>query len=149
MSTNGITNAVARLTRAGDENSRTTEKLREAAGELERLVADLPGVLDLPLPRGYRITTTGRGLLELLDNTGCRCGANGDRVRFLMLASDVAEGWLDELAAMLEARAIEADRAAGLLAEKWLFLIRRYGLEVARGAVQAERREVARAEVRP
>lgn len=118
MSEKGITNAVARLTRAGDENSRTTEKLREAAGTLERLVADMPGVVDLPLPRGYRIVTTGRGLLELVDASGCRVGANADRARCLMLAADVSEGWLDELAAFLEARAVEADRAAGVLAEK-------------------------------
>lgn len=142
MSTNGITNAVARLTRAGGENSRATEKLHEAAKTVALLI-EQEAPVNVTLPRGYRVVRRRSNIgsekylvvgdldkpyddgLTYIDGTGgylhgdFSCPIpNQTRAGSLQFAADVADGLLDEISAFLEAWAVEADRAAGILAEK-------------------------------
>lgn len=53
--TNNIINAVKKLERYGNENSRTTEKLREAAYTVAEFIIQQVGRPKTILPRGYRI----------------------------------------------------------------------------------------------
>ena len=137
-----IINAVKRLERAGDENSKATKKLHEAAREVAyKIEAVAPvGVL---LPRGYRVerVKSNVGSDEFLTLRGDRdeyqrgeyhyywidgCGRylHGDfhaevpaqtRTGSLRFAKDVAEGLLDEIAEFLEQRKAESEKAAEVL----------------------------------
>ena len=140
MEDNKVVNALKRLERAGSEHSRATEKLHAAvrvtAAEVIRIVPE-----GVELPRGYRVRSIqsnvgndyfltyrsrDNGTWEGADETfdayvdGCGGYLHGDfhcpippqtRTKSLTFAKDVATGWLDELAAWLEARAAE-DAAA-------------------------------------
>jgi hypothetical protein len=78
--------ALKRLERAGSENSRTTEKLKEAAGLTLDCLNELGIPADKLLPRGYTLNT-----LDECTRTGA-----------MRVASLVATGWLDELALWME-----------------------------------------------
>lgn len=135
-----VVNAVNRLTRAGSEDSRATAKLHEAANAVALLIEQECPV-GVALPRGYMVRrvrsnvgsetylTWGDARYDgdevWIDGTGRYL--HGDfnaaipdqtRAGSLMFAKDIADGLLDEIAALLEALAVEADRAAGVLAEK-------------------------------
>lgn len=138
MENNDVINALKRLQRAGSETSQSTEKLHEAvrvlASHITRLVPD-----GVELPRGYRAMVvasnvggetfltlpsedrdewTGERGVVYVDGLGgplhgdFRCEIPAQtRKTSLAFAADVADGWLDELAAWLEARGAE-DKAA-------------------------------------
>tara|TARA_Y100000310_G_scaffold208417_1_gene209011 strand:+ start:347 stop:763 length:417 start_codon:yes stop_codon:yes gene_type:complete len=134
-----IVDALARLERAGQEHSRTTQKLRNAAVVLAAHVCTIvpEGV---GLPRGYRVARLRSNVdselfLEapwrsdeweesapLLNATGGYL--HGDfsmplpivtRDDVLRFAGDVAGGWLTELAEWLERRCDTAQAAAKVL----------------------------------
>lgn len=72
---NNIINAVKRLERYGDENSRTTEKLREAALTVAEFIIQQVGRPYSILPRGYRIEeftiSGGERLILIAPATWC------------------------------------------------------------------------------
>lgn len=131
---NTVINAVKRLERAGSENSRATQKLFEAA----KIVADsieenVPA--GVRLPRGYIVRRVQsnlgsekflcRGTDDLtvfVDGIGgylhgdfqCWIPAQ-NRKTVLDFAADIASGLLDEIAAWLEERATQANKAAEVL----------------------------------
>lgn len=124
-----IIDALKRLERAGDENSRSTKKLVEAAVTLaDAIEPKCPAYVELP--RGYEVVRLGTqdgGYSRYLakmgahhhevgnavfgraenDTDGYDYFAPASRIDALTLAKDIAEGWLVELAEFLEARAAE------------------------------------------
>jgi len=131
---NNIINAVKRLERAGSENSRATQKLYQAAGNVADLIETQVPV-GVELPRGYyvrevcsnigsclflcRETEDGR---DYIDGIGrylhgdFHCWIPGqNRAVVMQFAEDVADGLLDEIAQWLENRATRADQAAQVL----------------------------------
>jgi hypothetical protein len=134
-----VITALKRLERAGSEDSRTTEKLRQAARLLsEHVVSQLTDNVigecrlrrepdhdepapDRELPRGYalmkRYKADGSNYLVLANwrEPAGWVPVDHDRQSALAFARDVANGWLDELAGWLEARAAEAASAAQTL----------------------------------
>jgi hypothetical protein len=136
---NGIINSLKRLERAGSENSRTTQKLKEAtykvADEIALRVAKAGSsdgqsylysdLYDELLPRDYFVTSSnGSSFRPEL----CYCK---DRRKFAVVryskrgepsreqiqgfAKDIATGLLDEIATFLEQRAQENEQAATTL----------------------------------
>jgi hypothetical protein len=136
-----IINAVARLERAGSENSRVTNKLHAAASTVaDWIEGQVP--VNVLLPRGYRVKRVksnvgytdflvresketneyGEPVLLWIDGTGVYL--HGDfhaaipsqtRHGSLLFANDVASGLLDEIAAWMEKLAAECDSAAKVL----------------------------------
>lgn len=132
-----IQDAIARLQRAGDENSKATKKLHEAARNVADLIEQNAPV-NVTLPRGYKVlrykSNVGSQLFLKSGHTdeygdgdmvdGCGCYLHGDfncwipaqtRECSLQFARDVAEGLLDEIAAFIEARKTESEKAAETL----------------------------------
>lgn len=124
MENTNIINSLKRLERAGSEQSRTTEKLREAARVLgEHVVSQLPAdvqlganvygyyeEVDRMLPRNIVIDRQCQ--LAYWDHIiGRYVAVDSSREMALRFAHDIADGWLNELAAWLEERAAE-DAAA-------------------------------------
>jgi hypothetical protein len=124
---NAIVNSLMRLDRAGDAHSAANQKLLAAAVAVTAHVAERVGE-GATLPRGY--TTEGFGLYipgrERLHGpclTWNRLMYHYTQDRITLeaarhLAHDVADGWLDEVAAYLEARTTEAERANTTLAAR-------------------------------
>lgn len=129
-----VIDALKRLERAGDENSRSTEKLIAAAITLaDAIESKCPAYVELP--RGYEVVRLGtqdsgysRYLAKMCtphhevgnavfgvasnETDGYDYFAPASRIDALTLAKDIAEGWLVELAEFLEARAKENEAAA-------------------------------------
>ena len=126
--------ALKRLERAGNENSKATKKLHEAAEEMALVILKkVPA--DVTLPRDYRkVRVTSnvgeeyflvlyRGDIEYwIDGTGSFL--HGDfhaeipaqtREGSLTFAHDIATGLVDEIAELLEERSREAGQASDLL----------------------------------
>ena len=123
-----IIDALKRLERAGAENSRTTDKLREAAVAVAEKVENLAKGMDIfDLPRGYCVEQRQGSTYLMSDETDMEdyCPqrfalypgslAKPPREIVLRFAADVAGGWLDEVAEMLETRAAENTEAADQL----------------------------------
>ncbi len=116
-----VIDALKRLERAGDEHSRTTEKLVAAARTLAEHIAgqcgfdhgDFRGVLLEELPRNYVIyhDATGIGPASWDYDADRWLGVWANRQTALEFAGAIATGWLDELAEWLDQRAAE-DQAA-------------------------------------
>ncbi len=121
-----IINAIKRLERAGDENSKATKKLHDA---VTRVCEDLiettcpPHVL---LPRGYMVQTNQSGAYYLTRDNGKnemypefvewqQIDRHHTREGSLQFAKDVAEGLLDEIAEFLEKRKDESETATTTL----------------------------------
>ena len=122
-----VIDSLKRLERAGAENSRTTEKLRDAAAKVAEKVENLTKGLDVAfLPRGYRIENH-RGSdylmspeIDMEDYCPQRFALypgssmqEPTRAAILRFAEDIEGGWLDEVAELLESRAVENDEAIG------------------------------------
>jgi len=141
-------NSLQRLQRAGDNGSKATKKLHEAAeavaDEICKSVYRAKAV-GVRLPRGYRVrnvkSNVGNNDFLVYDPTkssgdewdsypdeiwidGIGSYMHGDfhcwipeqtREGSLRFAKDIAEGLLDEIAAFLEARDAEAEKAATAL----------------------------------
>src|SRR5262245_30430730 len=139
-----VINSVARLERAGAENSRATKKLHDAASQVADFICGRVPI-NVKLPRGYKVVRVksnvgsadflvresgdtdefGYLVRQWIDGTGSFL--HGDfhaevpaqtRAGSLQFAKDVAEGLLDEIAAFLEKRAAESDAAASTLEAK-------------------------------
>ena len=123
---NDVVNALKRLERAGSEHSRTTDKLREAAAEVAKFIeGNVP--VGMELPRGYIVLRDdGSSYLmtpEVEEVSGQYCypcqyalypgGSKPFPTRAALheFAKDIADGWLDEVAEMLE-RVAEEDSAS-------------------------------------
>jgi hypothetical protein len=129
--------AVKRLERAGDENSKATKKLHQAAVTVAGIIEDQCPV-NVALPRGYEVTrvksNVGYAYFLLLDRDQYNEGRywidgqgsylHGDfnswipgqtRAGSLRFAKDVAEGLLDEIAEFLEQRKADSENAATVL----------------------------------
>ena len=132
-----LMSSLKRLERAGSESSRATQKLHEAASEVPLAVQKMvpEGV---ELPRGYTVRRVHSNVgsecfltyygetaeMEAPDDLyvdGCGGYLHGDfhcpipsqtRETSMHFARDIAEGWLDEVAAFLEQRAAKATSAA-------------------------------------
>jgi hypothetical protein len=126
-----LINALARLERAGAENSKATKKLHEAATTIAVKIEECVPV-GVDLPRGYKVvrrcSNIGADLFLLdsadryIDGTGgylhrdfhCKIPPQ-TRVGSLQFAKDVSEGLLDEIAAWLEERVATVEQAAKTL----------------------------------
>ena len=130
-----IVNALKRLERAGDENSRTTQKMYEAANKIaEVIISSVPA--NVWLPRRYKVVVVNSNVTsaeflvkhdqhdkhEWIDGTGAylhgdlRCWIPGQtRTGVLDFAKDIAEGLLDEIALFLEKRAQESSEMTDVL----------------------------------
>lgn len=118
-----IINALHRLERLGQENSRMTEKAREAAKKVERkLVEIMPEQISLPM--GYTILEQGNGnasswflvkesspeesdLYNHISDGEYSYGVKiygGSRQVILQFSEDLANGLLDKFADFLEKR---------------------------------------------
>jgi hypothetical protein len=125
--------ALRRLEEAGKASARATRRLREAATVLAASVRTaVPEELHgHTLPRGYRVVrrNTGAGPATFLcrgdidreyidgpaDGPGRYVAPPASRAAIVAFARDVADGWLEELSAHLEACALEdASASEGL-----------------------------------
>jgi len=125
---NSVIDALKRLERAGSENSRATQKLRESATLVGNKISYEMGLpRGIELPRGYTILGVGEYNQPYLHQSvgagewdgepqfaNVEEGASRDVL--LRFAADIAEGWLDEVAAFLEERVRESDNAVQVLA---------------------------------
>ena len=136
-----LISAVKRLERAGDENSKATKKLHEAAKTVAYLI-EAQAPVGVKLPHGYSVervkSNVGSdefltvphdkvnefGEREYFWIDGCGRYLHGDfhaqvpgqtRAGSLKFAKDVAEGLLDEIAEFLEKRKEESESAATVL----------------------------------
>jgi len=135
-----IISAVKRLERAGSENSRTTQKLFEAARQVAELIKDMVPA-GARLPRGYYVKKVhsnvgscsflcrdfpgdypGEAVTRYVDGIGSHlhgdfhCWIPGqDRNTVLKFAEDIATGLLDEIAEWLEKRTAENQKATEAL----------------------------------
>lgn len=134
---NSVVDALKRLERAGSENSRSTEKLREAArvvaGQvtLAVIAGDNENVM---LPRLYQVIVNDNNQYVLFkmrpatdeDRWDEYCTDEYKRVEtveyhfapraaVLNFAADIADGLLDEIAAFLEERSQANEQAAQVL----------------------------------
>jgi hypothetical protein len=132
-----IIDAVKRLERAGDENSKATQKLHEAASTVAEII-EKQAPVGVWLPRDYKVVRIrsnvssevfligGKdpygdgnfwvdGIGRYLHND-FQCGIPSQtRAGSLKFAKDVAEGLLDEIAEFLEQRKAESENAATVL----------------------------------
>jgi hypothetical protein len=136
-----LLDSLNRLQRAGDEGSKATAKLHEAASDVARKIREIAPE-GVRLPRGYmvlrvrsNISSTTRlvketgekdqwGESQLLWIDGDGTYLHGDfnaeipaqtRAGSLAFAKDIAEGLLDEIAAFLEAEAAKDVAATSAL----------------------------------
>jgi len=132
METN-IINALKRLERLGQENSRVTEKAREAANEIERKIVEiLPK--DVSLPGGYEIVKIreyeswglvhvegfeyDEGDSDFYQDNELYSGNkiyDASREMILKFSADIANGLLDRFADFMEARKAEIEEKAKIL----------------------------------
>ena len=142
MQDNTIINAVMRLERIGEESSKTVRKLKDAVIEVADFVTGLeyiqqavrdksascgPAVI---LPRGYWVGWPGCDrradvYLYYMSANGVPVTLNSleddydtlglTRAVALRFAKDIAEGWLDELAAWIDERSSKELAAADVL----------------------------------
>ena len=118
-----LADAIARLTRAGSEYSRTIDKLRTSVDELAAFLAKtLPqeGAV-IKLPRGYVFQWWPSGEYFLMkkeqETTGVRVlihltRENKPRKELLDFAEEIAKGWFDEVAQFLEEEANKFETAS-------------------------------------
>lgn len=123
---NSIINSIKRLERAGDERSKATQKLRDAAFELcDYLLETLPRNFSI-LEADWREQEEPGYVLRIKDGadlmiehmgTYCNYGEwhNVTRDMALGLAQAVAEGLLDKVAVELERQTKDAERAAEII----------------------------------
>jgi len=133
---NGIINSLKRLERAGNENSRATQKLFKAANDVAAFIEEAVP-FECELPRGYRIEKVrsnvgsasflvkeGEFGCDYIDGIGGYL--HGDfhcwipeqkRSAILQFAEDIATGLLDEIAEFLEKRADKSLSAAEVLTD--------------------------------
>ena len=105
-----LAQSIARLMRAGDENSKIHQKLREAVDGLARHLAMILPQTSCMLPRSYYFAWWPSGEYELgkCDDTQYKnilwklTQNQKDRETLFVLADDIATGWLDEVSAVLE-----------------------------------------------
>ncbi len=115
-----IINSLKRLERAGAENSRTTEKLRQGAAQVADLICEVAPA-DLGV-KGYHIVVApfhrflalGEGEKETYVSISCS-GYLPPRETALAFAKDVANGLLDEIAERVEMDASEASEGLAVL----------------------------------
>ena len=132
METN-IINALKRLERLGQENSRVTEKARKATNEIEKKLAEiLPR--NVPLPGNYEVVYYGGyedwilaygvtenpygGDDEIRKNNNTYWATkihNAPRGVILKFSADIANGLLDRFADFMEARKAEIEEKAKIL----------------------------------
>lgn len=120
-----LIDSLKRLERAGAENSRTTEKLREAAVEVAIKIAVTVAPHDrtrVELPRGYEICAwedeagAAFGYLRPAESSDYfEAGATPSLASAQIFAADIASGLLDEIAAFLEERAAQNEQATATL----------------------------------
>lgn len=122
--------ALKRLERAGSENSRATKKLHEAVVVVAEFIeVNCPNYV--LLPRRYMVNDSERGYYYLAKDVGpadsphfigqrkwVKIDMEKTREKSIMFAKDIAEGLIDEIADLLEARASESLQAAAVLVEK-------------------------------
>jgi len=128
---NEIINAVKRLERAGSENSRATQKLKDACKQLgEFIEKQVPH--NVRLPRNYIVKETSNSYylvkiknafaygeeVEYFGNTITDPYKEPSRLLCLQFAKDIAEGLLDEIAEFLEKRKEESEEAEKILIAK-------------------------------
>lgn len=129
---NSIINALKRLERVGDENSRVTQKLKEACFILAKQISEnVPSRVGLP--RGYFVETYTTNtspsdtfdyqlLKRYFDDDSKRLEIDyktiidfedetTSRTACLEFAADIADGLLTEIADWLEARKAESEKA--------------------------------------
>jgi hypothetical protein len=127
-----IIDSLKRLERAGSENSRATQKLREAAMDLAATIEQMAvqgDFVNVPLPRDY-IVEGGNQTYLMSRSQGVDdyagypiryafyCGERRERptrAAILEFSADIASGWLDELAEFIESRQAQSDAAAEVL----------------------------------
>lgn len=120
-----LTNAVERIGRAGNENSRASEKLRDACLTLANFISDTVIRFSVDIPhrtetgksfQKYRTQEDSLGMSWLamaVDEESLYRNANEwKREECMAFIRDVSDGLLDHIAGWLEARAAEADSAA-------------------------------------
>jgi hypothetical protein len=138
---NSIINALKRLERAGKDNSRATQKLREAAIDVAQFVIDSTprAFICKELARGYKVlgieSNVGKEYYFRVRGTGYDCTSrflciakghyqHGDfnawvdaatREDVLSFAADVANGLLDEIATQFEAATVQDASATDTL----------------------------------
>jgi len=110
-----LINSLKRLERVGSENSRCTEKLREAVREVADIICDQIEVPAYPielldLPRNYQLTYR-KTLCSPGGYQDFQMDEKPDRIACLNFAHDVATGWLDEISDFIQAR-IEKEKKA-------------------------------------
>lgn len=100
---NSVINALKRLERAGSEESRATEKLKNAAEIVAAMIEQRLEGAEV-YPRGSQhLNWDGSDTIP------------HDRNSSLRLARAIATGWLDELATWLEQRSTESAEATATL----------------------------------
>ncbi len=115
MKEKSLTDSVARLHRAGDEHSKSTEKLRKATDGLLRWLKDnVPVGFQLPndctmYPSGEFEAGFGKGALLKFKLTLGRTHSRHDLLKFSEL---IASGWLDRLSEALENEAAKLNAVA-------------------------------------
>jgi hypothetical protein len=127
-----LSDAIARLERAGSEHSRMTEKLRQAAIDTAEFIVKAVGREADDLPRSYTIQRNGSGGRYLFLHKDGHMNAISapfayvndygqitndrndgvDRNLAMIFAQDVATGLLDEVAIYLEKQAERMGKAA-------------------------------------
>lgn len=149
MENNSIINSLKRLERVGDENSRVTEKLRDACSQVGGKICEIVKPLrdddeNLELPRGYKVITIdwNRGQFQddILKGTisAVNTGRSYDyhpgndydsifpgttRDQCLQFAHDISTGLLDEITNMVKKWKAETEQAAKKLIQNcadWL-----------------------------
>ena len=128
-----IINALKRLERLGQENSRVTEKAREAANEIERKIVEifpynvpLPGNYEVVQGRGYSEFSLIYGKHEIRDSgdfefyqDDCLFCADeiydASREMILKFSADIANGLLDRFANFMEKRKTEIEEKGKIL----------------------------------
>lgn len=103
-----VIDSLKRLERVGSENSKTTQKLLEAAAELSRAIAEQFADAEseqVELPDGtpaYRVS--GRELYMVVPGINRWQSVSSSRAAALKFAEDIADGLLDEFEKSLAAR---------------------------------------------
>lgn len=119
---NNIINALKRLERTGDENSRFTQKLEEATIVVSKKIIET--LYDLPycvsLPKGYFIQKD-RSVIELIKQVGEYATYNLTYIPDItrqgcyQFAQDIADGLLSEIAKFMEERVSKTKKAIEII----------------------------------
>ena len=119
-----IIDALKRLERIGSENSKTVEKVKQAADRLSKhLLSVVPEDAER-LPRGYIVLNRSAERVLAIDGESPEVVSHS-RHAALRFAEDVATGWLDDLADWLQAQATESESAVQALSQVSLRRVKR------------------------